>query len=138
MNGNQPRTYRVVVTAEGSRWLADVPELAGAHTFARTLAALDRHVREVIVLADGLAEEGVDAIRLDLEFHTGDDALDRSAARLRALRAREAALRRELTDQTAALAHTLVHERSWSIRDAASLLDVSHQRVHQLLAKQSA
>jgi hypothetical protein len=132
-----PRRYRVVVTAEDGRWLADLPELAGAHTYARTLAALDRHVREVIVLADGLPDDAAGSIRLDVEFHTGDEALDRMSARLRALRVRESELRRELTEQTTALAHTLVRERHWSIRDAASLLDVSHQRVHQLLAKPS-
>src|SRR5262249_56281916 len=44
-------TYRVIVTREGGAWLAEVPDLAGGHTYARTLAALDKAVREVIVLA---------------------------------------------------------------------------------------
>ncbi|HVQ92655.1 MAG TPA: type II toxin-antitoxin system HicB family antitoxin [Mycobacteriales bacterium] len=130
----EPRTYRVVVTAEGDNWLADVPELAGAHTYARTLTTLDRHIREVIVLAADLPEGSAAGLRLELEFHTGDVLLDDSAARLRDLRTREAEIRRELAEETSALAYTLVRERSWSIRDAASLLAVSHQRVHQLLA----
>jgi predicted RNase H-like HicB family nuclease len=42
------RAYRVVVTREDSHWLADVPELQGAHTYARSLPTLDQAVREVI------------------------------------------------------------------------------------------
>jgi predicted RNase H-like HicB family nuclease len=45
------RAYRVVVTREDGRWLADVPGLEGAHTYARSLPALDQAVREVVVLA---------------------------------------------------------------------------------------
>ena len=49
-------TYRVMATREDDAWLADVPELPGAHTFARTLPALDKAVREVIVLAADLPD----------------------------------------------------------------------------------
>ncbi len=49
-------TYRVQVTREDGRWLADVVGLRGAHTYARTLATLERYVREVIVLAADLEE----------------------------------------------------------------------------------
>src|SRR5690348_2206131 len=49
--------YRVVVTREDGAWLADIPELAGAHTYARTLPALDRAVREVIVMAADRPDE---------------------------------------------------------------------------------
>lgn len=38
--------YRVVVTREDGAWLADVPGLDGAHTYAHTPPALDRAVRE--------------------------------------------------------------------------------------------
>ena len=51
-------TYHVVVTREDGSWLADVPELAGAHTDARNLPTPDRYVREVIVLAAGLRGAG--------------------------------------------------------------------------------
>ena len=39
--------YEVIVTREGDSWLADVPAVPGAHTFARSLAGLARSVREV-------------------------------------------------------------------------------------------
>ena len=48
------RAFRVVVTREDGQWLADVPELQGAHTYARSLPSLDQAVREVVVLAAGL------------------------------------------------------------------------------------
>src|SRR5659263_509011 len=32
--------YEVIVTREGSSWLADIPAVPGAHTFARSLTGL--------------------------------------------------------------------------------------------------
>lgn len=60
--------YRVIVTREGDAWLADVPELEGAHTFARTLPALDRAVREVVVLAADRPDEDMPALRLAYDY----------------------------------------------------------------------
>ncbi|MDQ2874318.1 MAG: hypothetical protein M3Y33_05715 [Actinomycetota bacterium] len=57
--------YRVVVTREDGHWLADVPELDGAHTYARSFPALDRAVREVVVLAAGLPDEAMPGLALD-------------------------------------------------------------------------
>jgi hypothetical protein len=38
---------------EDNQWLADVPELPGAHTYARSLPSLEQAIREVVVLAAG-------------------------------------------------------------------------------------
>jgi predicted RNase H-like HicB family nuclease len=46
----------VVLTREDGHWLADVPELQGAHAYARNLPSLDQAVREVIVLAARLLD----------------------------------------------------------------------------------
>ncbi|SHG04798.1 type II toxin-antitoxin system HicB family antitoxin [Streptoalloteichus hindustanus] len=59
--------YTVVVTRENGTRLADVPELQGAHTYARTLPELDQYVREVIGLAADLPEEAVPDLRVDYE-----------------------------------------------------------------------
>ena len=40
--------YNVIVTSEGGSWLADVPAVPGADTFARSLTSLAKSVREVI------------------------------------------------------------------------------------------
>jgi hypothetical protein len=44
-------SYRVVVTRDDTRWLAEVPELSGAHACAGPLRTLDRDVREAVVMA---------------------------------------------------------------------------------------
>ncbi len=61
--------YRVVITREDGHWLAEVPSLKGAHTFARSLPALDQAVREVVVLAADLPDEAIRGLALEPE-HT--------------------------------------------------------------------
>ena len=123
--------YRIVVTREPDAWLADVPELSGAHTFARTLPALDRAVREVIVLAADLPDEAMDGLSLAWEYHTGDAVVDQDAARVRALRAEADQLAAAASTSTAEAAQRLV-EHGLSVRDTAVLLGISPQRVSQM------
>jgi hypothetical protein len=80
--------YRVVVTREIGAWLADVPKLAGAHTYARTLPALDRAVREVVVMAVDRPAEDMPLLRLAYDYRTGDPEVDVTAAEVRTLRER--------------------------------------------------
>ncbi len=124
-------TYRVVVTRDGSNWLADVPDVEGVHTFARTLAGLEREVREAIAVVLDLPEGGEAALELTWELHTGDDDLDTQTTALRLERRRLAQAERDLADRTAAMARRLRQER-WSVRDVAALLGVSPQRVSQV------
>jgi hypothetical protein len=57
-------TYRVIVTWEDGNWLADVPEVQGAHTYSPYgLAKLDTYVREVTI-DDDLPDEAM----ADLQF----------------------------------------------------------------------
>ena len=58
-------SYAVLVTRDGDSWLADVPSVPGAHTFARSLEGLPRTVREVVVLMDDLPDDAV----VELDFH---------------------------------------------------------------------
>jgi hypothetical protein len=119
-------TYRVVVTREDGNWLADVPSLEGAHTYARSLPSLDRAVREVVVLAADLPDDVMPDLVLDYEFRTGDPRIDRDAAHVRRLRAQLA----EVEALTAASIRALTPELS--VRDAGALLGVSPQRVSQI------
>lgn len=128
--------YRVVVTREDSHWLADVPELQGAHTYARSLPTLDQAVREVIVLAADLPDEAVPELILDYDYHTGDPELDITALEVRRLRQQADELAATATARTGQAAAKLV-ARGLSVRDAAALLGVSPQRVSQLTAKAS-
>ncbi len=79
---NDEPVYRVVVTREEGAWLADVPELAGAHTYARTLPALDRAVREAVVLAADRPDEDMPVLRLAFDYPTGDPDVDRGSGPL--------------------------------------------------------
>lgn len=124
-------SYRVVVTREDGAWLAEVPELAGAHTFARTLPALDRSVREVIVLAADLPDKDMDGLELEYDYRTGDPAVDATTAEVRRLREQADALAETAAARTAEAAAALV-AGGLGVRDVAALLRISPQRVSQL------
>lgn len=123
--------YRVIVTREDRSWLADVPELEGAHTYARTLPALDRAVREVVVMAVDRPDEDMPALQLIYDYRTGDPDVDVTAAEIRTLREQADQLAATATARTSAAAQLLVH-RGLSVRDAAAILGISPQRVSQL------
>lgn len=125
------QVYRVVVTREDGAWLADVPELEGAHTYARTLPALDRAVREVVVLAADRPDEDMPALQLVYDYRTGDPDVDVTATEIRTLRAQADQLATTATARTRAAAVLLV-QRGLSVRDVAAILGISPQRVSQL------
>jgi len=120
-------TYRVIVTREKDAWLADVPQLEGSSTYARSLPALDKAVREVIVLGADLPDEAMDELALDYVYRTGDPRVDELAARVRRERAQIAAVE----EHTAQAAREL--SPAYSLRDAGMLLGISYQRVSQLV-----
>jgi hypothetical protein len=128
------RAFRVVVTREDGQWLADVPELLGAHTYARSLPSLDLAVREVVVLAADLPDEAMPELVLDYDYHTGDPELDATALEVRRLRRQADDLAATATARTSRAAAQLV-ARGLSVRDVAALLGISPQRVSQLTAK---
>jgi hypothetical protein len=132
------KPYRVVVRRdpEDARfWLADVNGLDGAHTSSRSLATLNRYVREVIVLVAELPDDAEDQLELDWDYRTGDPAMDKEARRLRSARAALDEAQRALAEDTAELVRQLVVERGFSVREAAALLAVSPARVDQLVQK---
>jgi DNA-binding NarL/FixJ family response regulator len=128
------QVHGVVVTREGGMWLADVPGLEGAHTYARNLPSLDQAVREVIVLAADLPDEAMPGLVLDYRYETGDPELDATALEVRRLRRQADELAAEVAVRTGQAAVELV-ARGLSVRDVASLLGISPQRVSQLTAK---
>ena len=127
-------SYRVVVTREDGHWLADVPELQGAHTYARSLPTLDQAVREVIVLAADLPDQVMPELVIDYDYHTGNPELDTTAMKVRRLRRQADELAVAAAAQTEQAAIRLVGS-GLSVRDAAALLGISPQRVSQLTAK---
>lgn len=128
--------YHVVVTHEEGHWLADIPALEGAHTYARSLPALDQAVREVVVLAADLPDEDMPGLAFEYEYHTGDASLDATAREVRELRHRADEIAAAATARTGEAAAQLV-ARGLSVRDVAALLGISPQRVSQLTARAS-
>lgn len=128
--------YRAVITREDGHWLAEVPSLQGAHTYARSLPALDQAVREVVVMAADLPDEAMPGLVLEYEYHTGDASLDRSAQEVRQLRRQADEIASAATARTSEVAAELV-ARGLSVRDVAALLGISPQRVSQLTARAS-
>ncbi|HLL68825.1 MAG TPA: hypothetical protein VK453_24390 [Micromonosporaceae bacterium] len=131
----QQRTYRVIVTREGDQWLADAPDVEGTHTFAKSLPKLDDYIREAIALGEDLPDGAEAGLDLAYEYHIGDAEMDVVTAELRAERARLNAAERDLTERTAAAAKKLVERLS--VRDAATLLAVSPQRISQVAPRKA-
>lgn len=128
------QVHEVVVTREDGVWLAEVRGLEGAHTFARSLPSLDQAVREVIVLTADLPDEAMSGLVLGYRYDTGDPELDARALEVRRLRRQADELAAEVAARTGQAAAELV-ARGLSVRDVASLLGISPQRVSQLTAK---
>ena len=136
------KVWHVVVTREDDSWVAHIAAEADgvredASTWARNLPALDRFVREVIVLGADLPDEAMPALDIAYDYRTGDPALDDAAADLRARRTGLAEATAALTQDTAALARALV-EAGWSVRDVGALLGISPQRVSQVATQRPA
>ena len=125
------QAYRVVVTREDGQWLADVPDLEGTHTHARTLRALDRAVREAVVLGADLPDDALDQLVLDYDYRSGGPQLDADAAALRRRRTELTGLADEVEERTRELGSRGVGA-GLPLRDVAVLLGVSHQRVAQV------
>ncbi len=114
---------------DGHRWVAILD--AGGVTQARQLDQLPGRLAEVHELMTGEAIEA-DDIELDIDFPGAS-----AAAAIRADRARLSAAEAELADATAAAVAEL-RARDVSMRDVATMVGVSHQRVQQLAAASGA
>ena len=125
-------TYHVDIERdESGAWIATVTGVPGAHTYGRSLRQVRQRTREAL----SLWVDDADNSNLDFELHLSRDAriaLRRaSSARRATTRARHAS-----SAATSDAAAVLVRDCSLSLRDAAELLGLSHQRLQQLLAQQ--
>jgi predicted RNase H-like HicB family nuclease len=123
--------YRVVIERdESGAWIARVPGVRGCHSYGRTLDQARRRLRQALGLwvDDADSAELIEEIRLPARVRT---AINRSrTARRHATRERE---RAQLAMKDAA--ETLVDEVGMGLRDAGELLEISHQRVQQLVKR---
>ena len=116
------KSYRVVYELdESGHWIATVPRVKGCHTYGRSLSEARARVREALGLFvdDAARAKLADEIRLPADMR-------RLVISFRAARERAERERKQADTVARRLAKRL------SRRDAAELLNISHQRVQQL------
>lgn len=121
-------TYRGEIERdENGRWIAHVRDLPGCHTHGRSLREVKRRLLQALSLWID------DGDQPELDFHVVlPRAVRANLDRANAARSRADAARREAAKQAQAAAEKLVRDAHLSLRDAAELLGLSHQRVQQL------
>lgn len=123
-------TYRVNVTRSRDWWIAEVEELERVYTQSKNLNNIEGLVSEVIELVHDIEPE-----TFELDIHVnGQDFLghqfeDFLAAREAHLNATEAAAK-----ASRELAQRLVHQEGLTQADAGRVMELSPQRISQLLA----
>ena len=123
------KNYRVDVERDGRYWHIRVPAV-GRSTQARHLREIEPMARDLIAIMEDLP---ADSFRLDVRIKLPDAVrgeLDRAAA----LREQAASSQREAAALTRRAARRM-HDDGLTLRDIGKLLDVSHQRAHQLVTE---
>ena len=124
--------YTVRVRRSGAWWAIDVPELPGVYSQARRLDRVESMSRDAIALY-----LDVDPTTLDIRVETIlPSDLRRDVDAVGRLRADADRLQAESSGALRNLTHELV-DRGLSVRDAAAILGISHQRVSQLVRVES-
>ena len=123
------KVYGVVCSRdEAGYWNASVPEVPGAHTFARRLD----QIPGLIIEALKLFPEEVPA-QFDVELNPQlPDPMEELVRRTNELREQARRTTEQANEQTRTAAATL-RNGGLPMRDVGQLLHVSHQRVGQLL-----
>jgi len=121
--------YAVEVTREGDTWIADVLDVPGAHTDARTVSTLLKRIQEVIGLVLDRPEDEVFDVALNF---VGVDEEFAAAAQLGEERAQLEASQKALAAKSVETAKRLARA-GWSVRDIGGAMRMTPGRVSQIL-----
>ena len=125
-------TYTARARRSGVWWAIDIPELPGVYSQARRLDRVEPMARYAIALF-----LDVDPATLDIRVETNlPSDLRRDVDAVGRLRAEADRLQAESSGAMRRLTHELLG-RGLSVRDAAEILGISHQRVSQLVRGES-
>lgn len=127
--------YKIEVTRDGKWWMIHIPEIDGL-TQARRLSEASTMAREYIALSQGIPLDSIkiETASIRMEEPEVQELLDR-AQEIRARRAQAAKLDRTTT-RDAHMFALFLSTYGVPVRDIAELLDVSPQRVSQLINMQ--
>lgn len=124
------RRYRVQVERDGRWWLVTVLDLPRARTQARRLDRVESTARDLISL---LLQVPSDSFDLETDVRLPPRVAQALTNHRESRREFESAQTR-VGSATAEAAHRLVHDAKLTYREAATLLDLSFQRVHKLVS----
>ncbi len=124
------KTYSLVVEREPGWWIVQIPEL-DLTTQARRLREVETNAREAIA---ALLDVGTSTFDLDQEVRPPVGVVQ-ELDEARALMDRAAILREESADRIGQAVDKLIKDFGLTMREAGTLLDLSHQRVAQLVER---
>ncbi len=126
------KTYTARLQREkDGRWTVELEEEPRVHTWGKTVEQALTRMREAAALWFQTDEDDIDLVPLPVL----PKSAGQTVAQARQAREQARTADRLAVEQTRKAAATLTR-RGISIRDAAAILGISHQRVHQLLASE--
>ena len=124
-------TYLVTMERDATGWwVASVDGLSGCRTQGRSIRQARARIREAIAVCTDAADVAESQLDVRVALPQRAEQAVESHARANAILAREQTAARKASD---AAVRELVSRQHLSVRDAAELLGLSHQRIHQLL-----
>lgn len=123
-----PGTYRAIAELDGDWWVVTVPDLRGVYTQGRTYEQARVMARDAIASMLGIAPGRV-AVAMEVRLPNHAEDTISEVARARAARDEAAAAEQRKLRESA----RLLKAAGVKVVDAAVLLDISKQRVYQLL-----
>ncbi|GAA1951682.1 type II toxin-antitoxin system HicB family antitoxin [Catenulispora subtropica] len=124
-----PKSYRAIAELDGDWWVVTVPELRGVYTQGRTYDQAKSMARDAVAT---MLEVAANRVVVTMEVHLPDHAETAISQVEQARAARDEAAAAE--QRTLAESARRLRAAGVKVVDAAALLDISKQRVYQLLA----
>jgi hypothetical protein len=133
VEGEMARRYTVDYERDADGWwVASVPQVAGCRTQGRSLKQARERIREALAAANAAPGQIVDGAIVGLPRKAANSIAKYKGARKEA---------QHWAERSKVLAWKAVHqvarESGLSLRDAGELLELSHQRVQQILEEKA-